>query len=73
METFSEVRQHIMDLYELRIDEPFIISFEYAIPNENGDRRQSIFLAELEKETFSAHFVLALEGNRPTHAVALCI
>ena len=48
METFSEVRQHIMDLYELRIDEPFIISFEYAIPNENGDRRQSIFLAELE-------------------------
>jgi len=46
METFSEVRQHIMDLYELRIDEPFIISFEYRIGD--GDRRQSIFLAELE-------------------------
>jgi len=46
METFSEVRQHMMDLYELRIDEPFIISFEYRIGG--GDRRQSIFLAELE-------------------------
>ncbi len=31
METFSEVRQHMMDLYELRIDEPFIISFEFPI------------------------------------------
>ena len=31
METFSEVRKHIMDLYELRIDEPFIISFEFSI------------------------------------------
>jgi len=46
METFSEVRQHMMDLYELRIDEPFIISFEYPIGA--GERRQSIFLAELE-------------------------
>jgi hypothetical protein len=45
METFSEVRKHIFDLYELRIDEPFIVSFEYPI--ENG-RKQSIFLAELE-------------------------
>jgi len=45
METFSEVRKHVADLYELRIDEPFIVSFEYPI--ENG-RRQSIFLAELE-------------------------
>lgn len=46
METFSEVRKHMMDLYELRIDEPFIISFEYEV--EPDDRRQSIFLAELE-------------------------
>ncbi len=46
MQTFSEVRQHMMDLYELRIDEPFIISFEFPI--EPNDRRQSIFLAELE-------------------------
>src|SRR5210317_1647407 len=48
METFSEVRQHMMDLYELRIDEPFIISFEYPIDSASGPRRQSIFLAELE-------------------------
>ena len=46
METFSEVRNHILDLYELRTDEPFIVSFEYAI--KSNDRRQSIFLAELE-------------------------
>jgi len=46
METFSEIRKHIMDLYELRIDEPFIISFEYAM--ESRGRRQSMFLAELE-------------------------
>ena len=48
METFSEVRKHMLDLYELRIDEPFIISFEFPI--QGGDRRQSIFLAELETE-----------------------
>jgi hypothetical protein len=48
METFAEVRKHMMDLYELQIDEPFIISFEFPI-EENG-RKQSIFLAELETE-----------------------
>ena len=46
METFAEVRNHIMERYELTIDEPFIISFEFAMDNSN--RRQSIFLAELE-------------------------
>ncbi len=46
METFSEVRHHIMEMYELKIDEPFIVSFEYEI--EGSDRRQSIFLAELK-------------------------
>jgi hypothetical protein len=48
METFAEVRNHIMERYELTIDEPFIISFEFAMDNSN--RRQSIFLAELESE-----------------------
>jgi hypothetical protein len=48
METFAEVRKHMMDLYELQIDEPFIISFE--IPIDEDGRRQSIFLAELETE-----------------------
>ena len=46
METFSEIRKHMMDLYELRIDEPFIISFEYPI--KVSGRAQSMFLAELE-------------------------
>jgi hypothetical protein len=46
METFFEIRKHMMDLYELSIDEPFIISFEYPI--QASGRRQSIFLAELE-------------------------
>lgn len=46
METFSEVRKHIMDSYPLALDEPFIISFEYPI-NESG-RLQSMFLAELQ-------------------------
>jgi len=46
LETFSEVRHHMMGRYELTTDEPFIISFEYPI--EGGDRLQSIFLAELK-------------------------
>jgi len=48
METFSEVRNHVMQLYELQIDEPFIVSFEYPI--DNSDRLQSMFLAELETD-----------------------
>jgi hypothetical protein len=48
METFAEVRKHMMDMYELQIDEPFIISFEF--PFDESGRRQSIFLAELETE-----------------------
>jgi hypothetical protein len=46
METFAEVRQHVMDSYPLEIDEPFIISFEYPV-NETG-RLQSLFVAELK-------------------------
>lgn len=46
METFTEVRHHIMENYKLGIDEPFIISFEYSM--EESERRQSIFLAELK-------------------------
>jgi hypothetical protein len=38
----------MMDRYELNIDEPFIISFEFPI--EESGRRQNIFLAELETE-----------------------
>jgi len=46
METFSEIRNHMLELYELKIDEPFIVSFEFPI--DNSHRRQSMFLAELE-------------------------
>jgi len=67
METFSEVRNHMLDLYELRIDEPFIISFEYAI--ESNGRRQSIFLAELE--TSDGRRVLRVETPvAPLHDLA---
>jgi hypothetical protein len=57
METFAEVRKHMLDLYELQIDEPFIISFEFTI-GDSG-RRQSIFLAELE--TAAGRRVLRVE------------
>lgn len=46
METFAEVRKHVMDTYQLEIDEPFIISFEFPV-NDAG-RRQSMFIAELK-------------------------
>jgi hypothetical protein len=46
METFSEIRNHMLELYELQIDEPFIVSFEYPI--DGSKRRQSMFLAELK-------------------------
>ena len=46
METFAEVRQHVMDSHALEIDEPFIISFEY--PVDGSGRLQSIFIAELK-------------------------
>jgi hypothetical protein len=46
METFSEIRNHMLELYDLQIDEPFIVSFEYPVDGSN--RRQSMFLAELK-------------------------
>jgi len=46
METFSEIRNHMLELYDLKIDEPFIVSFEYPI--DGSKRRQSMFLAELQ-------------------------
>ena len=57
METFSEVRQHIMEKFELKIDEPFIIGFE--CPMKQPGRRQSMFLAELNSS--DGHRVLRVE------------
>ena len=50
METFAEVRNHVMEKYELGIDEPFIMSFDFPVGqngNESG-RLQGVFLAELK-------------------------
>jgi len=46
METFAEVRKHVIDNHTLFIDEPFQLAFEHPI--KDGDRQQSIFLAELK-------------------------
>lgn len=46
METFAEVRNHVMEDYELGIDEPFIISFDYPVGDRG--RLQGVFLAELK-------------------------
>ena len=46
METFAEVRKHIVDNHQLFLDEPFQLAFEYSV--EGGDRKQSIFLAEIK-------------------------
>jgi len=46
MDTFAEVRNHIRESHKLKIDEPFIISFE--CPIGEGDRHQGIFIAELK-------------------------
>jgi hypothetical protein len=48
VETFSEVRNHILDSHKPKIDEPFLISFEYPI--RDGERHQGIFLAELKTD-----------------------
>ena len=46
METFAEVRKHVMDHHQLFMDEPFQLAFECSM--EGSDRKQSVFLAELK-------------------------
>lgn len=46
METFAEVRQHVIRNHRLLIDEPFQIAFE--CPIKGNDRKQTVFLAELK-------------------------
>ncbi len=46
METFAEVRQHIVNNHSLFMDEPFQLAFEYEI--DGGERTQGIYLAELK-------------------------
>lgn len=46
METFAEVRQHIIKNHPLFIDEPFQLGFD--CPMDGSDRKQAIFVAELK-------------------------
>lgn len=46
METFAEVRHHVMENHSLFLDEPFQIAFDY--PMKDGKRTQAIFIAELK-------------------------
>lgn len=46
METFAEVRQHVLNKHELIIDEPFLLGIESLI--KGSGRKQSMFLAELK-------------------------
>ena len=48
METFAEVRQHILENHALFIDEHFQLGFD--CPMEGSDRHQAIFVAELKAE-----------------------
>ncbi len=46
METFTEVRQHIMENHKLFIDEPFQMAFDCQM--DDGNRKQAIYIAELK-------------------------
>lgn len=46
METFAEVRHHILENHTLFIDEPFQLAFD--CPVEDDNRKQAIFIAELK-------------------------
>jgi len=46
METFAEVRHHILENHTLFIDEPFQLAFDCSM--EDGERNQAIYIAELK-------------------------
>lgn len=46
MQSFEEVRSHINANYALRINDPYLISFDLAL--NAGTRHQGVYLAELE-------------------------
>lgn len=46
METFAEVRKHVMDNHKLFLDEPFQLGFE--CPIKDSERRQGVYLAEIK-------------------------
>jgi hypothetical protein len=46
METFAEVRKHVIDNHRLFLDEPFQLGFDLSM--DDSDRKQSVFLAEIK-------------------------
>ena len=46
METFAEVRQHILENHKLFLDEPFQLAFDCNM--DGSERQQAIFIAELK-------------------------
>lgn len=48
MNSFEDIRAHCASRWPLRDNEPYLLSFD--LPVESGQRRQSLFLAELEDE-----------------------
>ncbi|HSM69246.1 MAG TPA: hypothetical protein VK830_05980 [Xanthomonadales bacterium] len=46
MNTFAEIRDHLLERHTMIIDEPFLLGFECAV--EGSDRKQSMFLAEIK-------------------------
>lgn len=48
MHSFEEVRSHIQARYALRLNDPYLLSFD--LQTEGGRRHQGLYLAELEGE-----------------------
>jgi len=48
VQSFEEVRSHVNARQQLRINDPYLISFDLVI--EGGKRHQGLYFAELEDE-----------------------
>ncbi len=48
MRSFEDVRSHVHARYRLRINDPYLLSFDLS--TEGGARHQGLYLAELEDE-----------------------
>lgn len=48
MKTFEDIRAHCQSRWPLKDNDPYLLSFD--LPIDDGARRQSMFLAELEDE-----------------------
>lgn len=48
MHSFEQIRSHISAKHQLRINDPYLISFDLLL--NNGSRHQGIYLSELDHE-----------------------